>query len=525
MNKEPVTKEIKETVTEDKEDCLIGDIDLTKKISINGHNKLVTHLKFDKKYQRLITGSIDNSITFWDIQNMKSDLKPIRTLTPFDTQIIRAFDFNYNDEKVLVCASGCKPKLLTRDGKELIEFIKGDMYIRDLLYTKGHIGGTTDCKFSENDENICYTSGQDGTVRIWDINSPPFGIQKQLTNKTIIKCKRRNGQRAEVNKFLVSNVNKMIVAFCQDNAIRVYTEKNYYSRPQIELVSSKLAEVTHAEFLSDPKLIITREMDDTVKVFDLRNFKRPLHTFPNLLNSCYYTGFAISPEKNILLTGTSASKTDDSELVSIDLKTNKELNRKVMSENHITYINWAHKQSNLYIGNGSLIDIYYGNNNKGIERCLKKQPAKEKLEDQIDTRPIYVPNALPMYRPDTSQRRKRFDKMRQDDVLTKKPTVMLTGPGFGGMHSGPRTMIQNVMKTIHETKGKRVDPVERLLKFDKFTKENPQFVEPAYQFTQPKKILDHTKEEPKEQQLMSMFKKCKHCGMKMCQCVDYTKKY
>ncbi len=39
----------------------------------------------------------------------------------------------------LVVTGSSQPKIYDRDGHELGEFVKGDMYIRDLRNTKGHL--------------------------------------------------------------------------------------------------------------------------------------------------------------------------------------------------------------------------------------------------------------------------------------------------------------------------------------------------------------------------------------------------
>lgn len=39
-------------------------------------------------------------------------------------------------DKFIVGTSSCQPKVYDRDGKEIITFARGDMYIRDLTHTK-----------------------------------------------------------------------------------------------------------------------------------------------------------------------------------------------------------------------------------------------------------------------------------------------------------------------------------------------------------------------------------------------------
>lgn len=49
-------------------------------------------------------------------------------------------------------------------------------------------------------------------------------------------------------------------------------------------------------------------------------------------------------------------------------------------------------------------------------------------------------------------------------------------------------------------------------------------IDSAYQFTQPKKILDYKLVDDYEEKFRSQFRKCRHCGLKICHCQDYKKK-
>jgi hypothetical protein len=131
---------------------------------------------------------------------------------------------------------------------------------------------------------------------------------------------------------------------------------------------------------------------------------------------------------------------------------------------------------------------------------------------------VYVPHASKMQKSSQNYKRVRFDKIRQDPVLTQKPEEMLKGPGFDGGISKPRTTAQYIMRTIYETSENKVDPLEAIKMVQEKAKNNPEFVDHAYRFTDPKRVLDYTSKDSAEMQLMSLFAKCKHCGMKICQC-------
>lgn len=69
-------------------------------------------------------------------------------------------------------------QIYDRDGLTLGEFVKGDMYIRDLKNTKGHITGLTCGEWHPKTKETILTSSEDGSLRIWDVND--FKSQKQV---------------------------------------------------------------------------------------------------------------------------------------------------------------------------------------------------------------------------------------------------------------------------------------------------------------------------------------------------------
>lgn len=70
-------------------------------------------------------------------------------------------------------------QIYDRDGLTLGEFVKGDMYIRDLKNTKGHICGLTSGEWHPKNRETILTSSEDGSLRLWDVND--FKCQKQVS--------------------------------------------------------------------------------------------------------------------------------------------------------------------------------------------------------------------------------------------------------------------------------------------------------------------------------------------------------
>lgn len=58
-----------------------------------------------------------------------------------------------------------------RDGRERGEFKRGDMYLRDLKNTKGHVAGLTHGQWHPLDRHSAMTCSTDGTIRLWDCDN------------------------------------------------------------------------------------------------------------------------------------------------------------------------------------------------------------------------------------------------------------------------------------------------------------------------------------------------------------------
>lgn len=58
----------------------------------------------------------------------------------------------------------------------------------------------------------------------------------------------------------------------------------------------------------DEKKIVSRSMDDTMKLWDIRNTKHAVHEWTDLTNLSSKTSVCFSPNEKIVLTGTSVRK-------------------------------------------------------------------------------------------------------------------------------------------------------------------------------------------------------------------------
>jgi WD40 repeat protein len=64
-------------------------------------------------------------------------------MEPQDGHPVWAISHSPNGDRFVVATSSAQPKVYDRDGHDIITFVKGDMYLRDLSNTKGHTMSVT----------------------------------------------------------------------------------------------------------------------------------------------------------------------------------------------------------------------------------------------------------------------------------------------------------------------------------------------------------------------------------------------
>lgn len=140
--------------------------------------QVVSTIAVDPTGSRVLTGGYDYSVKMFDFQGMDSRLRSFRQLEPSEGHQLRALSWSPTADKFLAVTGSAQAKIYDKDGFTQGEFIKGDMYIRDLKNTKGHISGLTGGQWHPKDRETALTSSEDGSLRIWDVSN--FKSQKQV---------------------------------------------------------------------------------------------------------------------------------------------------------------------------------------------------------------------------------------------------------------------------------------------------------------------------------------------------------
>uniref|UniRef100_A0A803PGG2 Uncharacterized protein n=1 Tax=Cannabis sativa TaxID=3483 RepID=A0A803PGG2_CANSA len=381
-----------------------------------------------------------------------------------------------------LCVTGsAQAKIYDRDGLTLGEFVKGDMYIRDLKNTKGHITGLTWGEWHPKTKETILTSSEDGSLRIWDVNN--FTSQKQ-----VIKPRLARPARVPVTTCTWDREGKCIAGGIGDGSIQIWNLKpGWGSRPDIYVEKSHTDDITSLKFSSDGRTLLSRSCDDSLKVWDLRQMKAPLKVFNDLPNHYAQTNVAFSPDEQLFLTGTSVEResTTGGLLCFFD-RAKLELVSKVGISPTCSVVQccWHPKLNQIFATSGDKSQggthILYDPtiSERGALVCVARAPRKKSVDD-FEAKPvIHNPHALPLFRDQPSR------------------------PGFGGRigTSQGSLLTQYLLKQggmIKET-WMDEDPREAILKFADVAAKEPKFIAPAYADTQPEPVFAKSDSEDEE---------------------------
>ncbi|XP_063817253.1 WD repeat-containing protein 70 [Pseudophryne corroboree] len=484
---------------DDDDDNLVKRIPDSHEITLQHGTKTVSALGLDPSGARLVTGGFDYDVRFWDFAGMDASLQAFRSHQPCECHQIRSLQYSNTGDLILVVAGNSQAKVLDRDGFPVMECVKGDQYIVDMANTKGHTamlnGGCWHPKIKEE----FLTCSNDGTVRTWDVSN-------EKKHKSIFKPRSAQGKRVTPTCATYSRDGKLIAAGCQDGTIQIWDRNmSVHTKFHCRQAHAPGTDTSCIVFSYGSTVLATRGGDDTLKTWDIRNFKKPMHMATGLTNYFPMTDCCFSPDDKLLITGTSVKKGEGSgKLLFFDMVDFKKIYEIPVTDASVVRCLWHPKLNQIMVGTGNgLAKVYYDpvKSQRGAKLCVVKSKRKARQAETLTQDYIITPHALPMFRePRQRSTRKQLEKDRLDPQKSHKPEPPVAGPGRGGRvgtHGG--TLSSFIVKNIALDKTDDSNPREAILRHAKDAEQNPYWVVPAYSVTQPNTVfaeVDSEEDEP-----------------------------
>ncbi|KIK71262.1 hypothetical protein GYMLUDRAFT_66468 [Collybiopsis luxurians FD-317 M1] len=426
----------------------------THELVLKDHTKVVSALALDPSGARIVSGSHDYDCKLWDFGGMDMRCKPFKSWEPSGSYHIHDIKYSNDGQRFLVISGTIQAKLYDRDGEEQATFIKGDPYIRDMKNTAGHVSELSGCAWHPKDSQLFITSSADSTIRIWDVENK----RKQKT-VIVVKSKER-GARTKVLSCAYSPDGGMIGGVCLDGALHMWNTNSNLVRPNLSIEGAhvKGTETGSLVFSVDGRTVLTRGGDDTVKLWDLRAFKKPLCTREDLPVLYPKTNAIFSPDDKYVVTGAGATVKGGSGRLLFMRKDNLETVKTLEVGATPVKVFWHSKINQIVTGlsNGQICVLYSPQTSlNGAKLLLNKGPPRkvtiEDMSDALAAPTILTPHALPMFRDGDGiargSKRKR-EKDRLDPRKSRRPELPVTGPGKGGRVGASATqhVVQNLVR-------------------------------------------------------------------------------
>ncbi|XP_078487808.1 WD repeat-containing protein 70 [Ciona intestinalis] len=466
-------------------------IPATHEVSLKHGSKPVSSLALDPSGARLVTGSHDFEMRFWDFAGMDRALQSFRHLTPCECHHMMNVDFSSTGEHILVVAANSQAKVFDRDGYEVLECVKGDQYLNDMYHTKGHNSMLNGGYWNPKVKDEFLTCSNDGTIRTWLLKDEGKKCQ------AIRKCKDKSGRRAQPTCCCYSRDGKLLAAATNDGSISLWDVKmKVHTTHVVRNAHTSGSDTSSIRFAHDNKTFCTRGGDDTVKLWDIRKIKHPVATACDLTNFFPVTDCTFSPNEKLLMTGTSVKRdAGRGKIVFMDRTDLEIVNEIEVSDSSAIRSLWHPKLNQIMVGtaDGNIKILYDPERSvRGAKLSVVKKRKKLNQSEVFIRHKIITPYSLPLYREDRERStKKQEEKDRKDPIKSHKPMAPLSGRGGAGgrLKAHGSTLASFIMKSIAKDTHDDSNPRDAILKHATAAESNPKWVSHAYAKTQPETIF------------------------------------
>lgn len=489
---------------------------VTHELVIKTQDRAVTTIGLDPSGTRLITGGNDCLLKLHDLSALTpSTIRAFKTVDPFVTKpsqqaeshSIHQILFGPHSGGQFLCISATpQPRLFSRDGDQIAEFVKGDMYLRDKHNTKGHTSEITSGAWHPTNRDRFATAGTDSTVRIWDVN-------KRMKQEEVIVHKSRAAGSAGMTRMTAiawgaaaEGGSSMLVSAALDGSLVMWGGEGPYHRPTAEIrgAHTKDTWTSGVDISADGRLVITRGGDDTIKLWDTRKFKTPLNSTSHPSTSSQYptSNIQFAPNAQSIITG---SETGHLHILN-PATLRPELVTPVTPGSPLITVNWHPKLNQILTGsaNGQTTILFNPTlSTAGALTILSKAPKKRHLDDDPNLTVDMDPLGMAGEAHDAGG---KSGGPQPGSFASRHPTVGLTASGRSRDPRRPHMPAvtpfakstpdqKYVMEQIEGSDMRDEDPREALLKYQPKEGEKNVFTG-AWDKTQPKQIYkDYSSDE------------------------------
>ncbi|KAJ2648325.1 hypothetical protein GGH99_007880, partial [Coemansia sp. RSA 1285] len=418
-------------------------------IILRGHTKAVSALAWDPSGAVLVSGEHGAQVRIWDFSQVESSsgsssvYATQRTVEAWGGQQTHAAAFNRTG-RVVACATGDpRAKLLALDGSSsrggtavVSELPRGDMYIRDLRRTTGHVAPLTSVDWHPLRDDELVTAGADSTVRIWSCERPRGGTQLHVVVPRARSMRGAGASRVAVTACAYAPDGSAIAAAHADGTLALWPARGPFLRPIASTMNDATegAAVSCVAFSPDSRLLATRSSDrgGSVRVWDIRNATTPVAAVHALPCAAAEASVAFSPAGRHLLAGVDGGVL--ALLRADSLAVARWIEPPLASSSGVVRALWHPRANQIAVASaaGDIAVMYdAAASHGGALLCAGRIPRRRRVASSAEAvapGPIVAPHALPLFRDDSGA----LAASKRRSANRPRPPPAVAGHGRGG---------------------------------------------------------------------------------------------
>ena len=477
--------------------------------SESNRRSTVTCIAIDPAGSRFVVGSTDTHLRFYDFGGMaRNRTTSFQTVVPQEGQPIVSGAYSNTGDRILVGTASVQPVILDRDGNQVIQFMRGDMYVVDQAKTVGHTFGVTAVDWHPLERDWVLSASQDGTARLWNIQGKTqFDM---LVCDKVFQAKSAKGVRTAVTSLCFHPSGREFALGTACGSIQIWSHARVSNRPErvAHDAHGEKKAVTSLVFNADGSHVGSRSIsDDAVKIWDQRRLSRsslPLIVCESLASIHDPANFAFSPDGKVLCGGESLLREKGEEVGRLhfyDISITCQKSHKLSPVFSVDFdrgtspvtVKWHAKLKQIFVGcSDGKVAIFYDPifSKKGallvsVKQGIQADSLSSILQARADASggvsgQVITPFSLPMYREDRTSENKRKRQDRKDPGKSKEPERPASGKHKTGGQEGSNVTFAQFVADRRVAKSKAVagtDPREAILRFGDGTERAPELNE------------------------------------------------
>ncbi|EZG72975.1 WD-repeat protein [Gregarina niphandrodes] len=187
-------------------------------------SETVTTLSVAPNGRRLVVGSGRGKVLMFYFATMVKDGSVVEQWADFEGLPVLLLKYDRSTKFLMIAAGEPFVEIRNNDNAVVWQTYKGDMYVRDTANTFGHTHRVTDGFWLDGDHIM--TTSEDTTVRVFNRNSKPKGLDQRIPSSCVYKTiDRENKSLTKQTRVCCAQMydnNKILVAGCADGSIQIW---------------------------------------------------------------------------------------------------------------------------------------------------------------------------------------------------------------------------------------------------------------------------------------------------------------